>query len=137
SSGRSGSPWHRGCSALFVSFKCDQTKCTGTTADRNLTGSIPPAGHPLDRCLTHLTPWGRMLHSHHRRAERDNMSLTHSDRIVVTGGAGFLGSFVVEKLRQRGYTHLIIPRRREYDLTRETDVDRLYADHKPDVVLHL
>lgn len=65
------------------------------------------------------------------------MSLTHSDRIVVTGGAGFLGSFVVEKLRQRGYTHLIIPRRREYDLTRETDVDRLYADHKPDVVLHL
>jgi GDP-L-fucose synthase len=65
------------------------------------------------------------------------MSVTHSDRIIVTGGAGFLGSFVIETLRQRGYSDIVIPRRREYDLTRAADVDRLYADHKPDVILHL
>ena len=65
------------------------------------------------------------------------MSISKSDRIIVTGGAGFLGSFVVEKLRERGYTNLVIPRRKEYDLTREADAQRLYADFKPDVILHL
>ncbi|MDB5302168.1 MAG: NAD-dependent epimerase/dehydratase [Phycisphaerales bacterium] len=65
------------------------------------------------------------------------MPLTSTDRILVTGGAGFLGSFVIEKLKARGYNDIIIPRRREYDLTRENDVQRLYADHRPAVVLHL
>jgi GDP-L-fucose synthase len=65
------------------------------------------------------------------------MSVALSDRIVVTGGAGFLGSFVCDKLRARGYTDIVVPRRREYDLTHERDADRLYADFKPAVVLHL
>jgi GDP-L-fucose synthase len=65
------------------------------------------------------------------------MSVSKSDRIVITGGAGFLGSFVVEKLKARGYSNLIIPRRKEYDLTHEADSERLYADFKPDVILHL
>ena len=65
------------------------------------------------------------------------MTPTPHDRILVTGGAGFLGSFVVEKLRARGYRDIIVPRRREYDLTHEGDVDRLYQDYKPSVVLHL
>jgi GDP-L-fucose synthase len=40
----------------------------------------------------------------------------HKKRVVVTGGAGFLGSFVVEKLRERGATHIFVPRKAEYDL---------------------
>jgi GDP-L-fucose synthase len=60
-----------------------------------------------------------------------------TDRIVITGGAGFLGSFVQEKLRAGGYQNLIIPRRKDFDLTHEADVERLYATHQPDVVLHL
>lgn len=58
-------------------------------------------------------------------------------RIVVTGGAGFLGGPVCRKLRERGCGNVIVPRRSEYDLTREHDVQRLYADARPDVVLHL
>jgi GDP-L-fucose synthase len=65
------------------------------------------------------------------------MSVTPSDRVLVTGGAGFLGSFVVEKLKARGYRDIVVPRRRDYDLTHERDVDRLYADHQPAVVMHL
>lgn len=60
-------------------------------------------------------------------------------RICVTGGAGFLGSFVVERLIAAGVdrAHIFVPRRAQYDLTRETDVARLYDDARPDVVLHL
>lgn len=65
------------------------------------------------------------------------MSISTNDRILVTGGAGFLGSFVVEKLRGRGYHDIVVPRRREYDLTREADVERLYTTFRPAVVMHL
>jgi GDP-L-fucose synthase len=65
------------------------------------------------------------------------MSISTTDRIVITGGAGFLGSFIVEQLRARGFTNLFIPRRAEFDLTVESDVQRLYQQHKPDVVIHL
>lgn len=58
-------------------------------------------------------------------------------RIVVTGGAGFLGRAVIDALRRRGAVDVAIPRRRDYDLTKEGDVARLYADMRPDVVLHL
>ena len=62
-----------------------------------------------------------------------------SKRIVVTGGAGFLGAAVVRTLRARGVSdeRIVVPRRREYDLTVESHVDRLYADARPDVVIHL
>ncbi|QDU70814.1 GDP-L-fucose synthase family protein [Mucisphaera calidilacus] len=61
------------------------------------------------------------------------------ERVVVTGGAGFLGRSVCAKLRERGVSddRLIIPRRKDYDLTLEADVARLYADAKPTVVIHL
>ena len=58
-------------------------------------------------------------------------------RIVVTGGAGFLGRIVVEKLRQRGASEILVPRRKDFDLTHERDVARMYAELRPDVVFHL
>jgi GDP-L-fucose synthase len=58
-------------------------------------------------------------------------------RIVVTGGAVFLGQYVVRTLRQRGCADIVVPRRSEYDLTREVNVERLYAETKPGVVIHL
>ena len=60
-------------------------------------------------------------------------------RIIVTGGAGFVGRVVVEKLRQRGCppANIFVPRRKEFDLTHEADVKRMYAEFKPDVVIHL
>ena len=60
-----------------------------------------------------------------------------SKRVVVTGGAGFLGRVVVARLTERGCTSITIPRRVDYDLTTEDGVARLYADAKPDTILHL
>jgi GDP-L-fucose synthase len=58
-------------------------------------------------------------------------------RIALTGGAGFLGSVIAEKLHKRGATNIFIPRRADYDLTTESGCTRMYEDAKPDVVLHL
>jgi GDP-L-fucose synthase len=60
-----------------------------------------------------------------------------SARVVVTGGAGFLGSFVVEALRARGCRDVFVPRSRDYDLVDRDAVRRLYADARPDLVVHL
>jgi GDP-L-fucose synthase len=65
------------------------------------------------------------------------MSISTNDRIVITGGAGFLGGFVVEKLRARGFKNIFIPRRKDFDLTSEADVRKLYHEQRPDIVLHL
>jgi GDP-L-fucose synthase len=58
-------------------------------------------------------------------------------RIMLTGGAGFLGHAVAERLRARGVAELFVPRRRDYDLTREADVRRAFEDARPTVVIHL
>ena len=58
-------------------------------------------------------------------------------RFLVTGGAGFLGQSVVEGLKRRGATSIVIPRSREHDLRREADIDRLLGEHRPDVIIHL
>jgi GDP-L-fucose synthase len=57
-------------------------------------------------------------------------------RVLVTGGAGFLGSHVVERVRATG-VEPVVPRKRDYDLTLAVDVERLFADARPELVIHL
>ncbi len=65
------------------------------------------------------------------------MSFWAGKRVVVTGGGGFLGSFVVERLRERGCRDLFVPRRRDFDLREKEQVNRVYETARPDVVIHL
>ena len=65
------------------------------------------------------------------------MSWWANKKIVVTGGAGFLGSRLVEKLGERGASNVFVPRSRDYDLVRYDDVVRLYRERQPDIVIHL
>ncbi len=58
-------------------------------------------------------------------------------RIVVTGGGGFLGGFILEGLRKRGCKNILVPRIEDYDLVNLEDVLRMYYDMKPDIVVHL
>ena len=58
-------------------------------------------------------------------------------RILVSGGSGFLGAHVVERLRERGCRHVFAPRSKEYDLRQERAVARLYEETQPHVVIHL
>lgn len=57
-------------------------------------------------------------------------------RVVVTGGAGFLGSRIVSRLWARGVKNIIVPRSRDYDLVEGGDVRRLFRETRPDVVIH-
>jgi len=58
-------------------------------------------------------------------------------RVCVTGGAGFLGSYVVEKLRQREAGEIFVPRIEEYDLVQKDDILRMLNDSRPDLIIHL
>jgi GDP-L-fucose synthase len=58
-------------------------------------------------------------------------------RVLVTGGAGFLGSFVVEKLGERGYQTVIVPRSKDYDLRDRDAIIGLFRKARPDLVIHL
>lgn len=58
-------------------------------------------------------------------------------RILVTGGAGFFGGFVVDSLRRRGATEITVPRSRDYDLVDRAAVKGLFAEVKPEIVFHL
>jgi len=63
-------------------------------------------------------------------------SFWQKKRVVVTGGAGFLGSFVVERLRAAGAV-VVVPRSAEYDLVQRPACARLLQDARPDLVIHL
>lgn len=65
------------------------------------------------------------------------MSFFSDKRVTVTGGAGFLGSFVVEKLEERGCREIFVPRSAQYNLVEMEAVKRLYHDARPDIVIHL
>jgi GDP-L-fucose synthase len=65
------------------------------------------------------------------------MSPSKTDKIVITGGTGFLGSFVMRRLQSLGYSNLLPLRKKDFDLTHEDQVDRLYQTLKPDAILHL
>jgi GDP-L-fucose synthase len=58
-------------------------------------------------------------------------------RIVITGGAGFLGKYVVQGLKKRGCKNILVPLIEEYDLVQSGDIRRMYETMKPDVVIHL
>ncbi|MGE5305794.1 MAG: GDP-L-fucose synthase family protein [Alphaproteobacteria bacterium] len=58
-------------------------------------------------------------------------------RVVVTGGAGFLGSAVVHKLTERGCSEVFVPRSKDYDLRDQRMIARLYEDARPQIVIHL
>jgi len=65
------------------------------------------------------------------------MGFWETRRVVVTGGHGFLGSFVVEKLRAAGAKEVVVPRSEKHDLRIQTEALRLYTDTRPDIVIHL
>jgi GDP-L-fucose synthase len=58
-------------------------------------------------------------------------------RIVITGGAGFLGSYIIEGLRKRGCKNILIPKIEDYNFVNLPDCVRMYDDMKPDIVIHL
>jgi GDP-L-fucose synthase len=58
-------------------------------------------------------------------------------RVVVTGGAGFLGGYILKGLETRGAKQVMVPQVEEYDLTVPADIRRMYDDMRPDLVIHL
>jgi GDP-L-fucose synthase len=65
------------------------------------------------------------------------MNFWKDKRVIVTGGAGFLGSYVVEKLKERGGNNIFVPLVEDYDLTKEKNIIKLYQDYPADIVIHL
>ncbi len=65
------------------------------------------------------------------------MNYWHNKKVVVTGGSGFLGQFVVAELAKKGCQHILIPRKKEYDLTQMSAIKKMLKISKPDVIIHL
>ncbi len=65
------------------------------------------------------------------------MSFWSNKRVIVTGGAGFLGKVVVEQLKAKGCRHITVPRSKQFDLRKTQAIRKLYSQVKPDMVIHL
>ena len=60
-----------------------------------------------------------------------------SKRIVVTGGAGFLGNHLIARLEKMGCENIFDPAHSEYDLTRLDAIERVFDEHRPEILIHL
>jgi GDP-L-fucose synthase len=69
--------------------------------------------------------------------KQEQGSFWSGKRVCVTGGAGFLGSYVLEKLRARGPKEIYVPKIEEYDLVQPEAIERLLRTARPDLILHL
>ena len=65
------------------------------------------------------------------------MGFWGTKRVTVTGGKGFLGSYILKKLQKNGCKNIAIADLPEYNLTKLSDIKRMYQDQKPDIVIHL
>ena len=65
------------------------------------------------------------------------MSFWDNKRVTVTGGKGFLGSYIIENLQKLGCKHISIPSSQEYNLVNLSDIKRMYENQRPDIVIHL
>jgi len=65
------------------------------------------------------------------------MSFWKNKRVVVTGGAGFLGSYVLESLKARNCQNILVPKIEDLDLRKEADIIRMYKEMRPEIVIHL
>ncbi|MGQ9526553.1 GDP-L-fucose synthase family protein [Chloroflexus sp.] len=74
------------------------------------------------------------LNNHHWP---DSYEFWQDKSVVVTGGAGFLGSYVVAKLHERGARQVVVPRSHQYDLRQLEAIRQLLADAQPDIVIHM
>ncbi len=70
-------------------------------------------------------------------AYQSDPNFWQAKRVCVTGGAGFLGSFVVERLRQRGAKQIFVPNIEEYNLVNLADIHRMLDASRPDILIHL
>ena len=68
---------------------------------------------------------------------RSDPTFWQDKRICVTGGAGFLGSFVINGLKQRGASNIFVPVIEEYDLVKPQDIQRMLDASQPDIIIHL
>jgi len=66
-----------------------------------------------------------------------DLNFWQSKRVCVTGGAGFLGSFVTAILRERGAANVFIPTIEKYDLVQAASIRQMLDDSKPDIIIHL
>jgi GDP-L-fucose synthase len=95
-----------------------------------VTGTSQPDG-AQPRLEHNLKP------SSNSRGDRLMTDFWSSRRVMVTGGSGFLGTAVVDRLRRAGAQHVIVPRSSEYDLRTGDGIARSLAEARPDLIIHL
>ncbi|MCG2812383.1 MAG: GDP-L-fucose synthase [Candidatus Aminicenantes bacterium] len=72
-----------------------------------------------------------------KKTSRPDFASFWKKNVCVTGGLGFLGSYVTEKLKDRGARNIFVPRIEKYDLTQVDAIRQMLSDAKPDIVIHL